>query len=100
MRRLEREVKKGNEQARLAIDVFVYRIRKYIGAYLAIMDGCQAIVFTAGIGEHQPRIRRRICRRLFTHLKVKPRILVIPTHEELMIARQAYRLTSRRQTRT
>lgn len=92
MRRLKTEANKGNYRARLAIDIFIYRVRKYIGAYLTIMGGCDVVVFTAGIGEHQPTIRRRICSRLFTHLKIKPRILVIPTHEELMIARQAYRL--------
>ena len=54
------------------------------------MGGCDAIVFTGGIGEHQPKIRRRICSRLFTHLKIRPRILVIPTREELMIARKSY----------
>ena len=96
MRRLEREVKKGNRRARLAIDIFVYRIRKYIGAYLAIMGGCHAIVFTAGIGEHQSRIRQRICSRLFTHTKIRPRILVIPTHEELMIARKSYDIIKKR----
>jgi acetate kinase len=92
MRRLEKEVKKGNQRAKLAIDIFVYRIRKYIGAYLTIMGGCDAIVFTGGIGEHQAKIRRRICSRLFGQLKVKPRILVIPTREELMIARRTYKL--------
>ena len=98
MRRLKTEANKGNYRARLAIDIFVYRVRKYIGAYLAIMGGCDAVVFTAGIGEHQVAIRRRICLSLFTHLKIKPRILVIPTHEELMIARQTYRLMGRRKS--
>jgi acetate kinase len=92
MRRLIKESKKGNQRARLAIDIFVYRIRKYIGAYMAALGGCDSLVFTAGIGQHQPGIRRRICSGLFTHLKVKPRILVIPTDEELMIARKSYRL--------
>lgn len=92
MRKLEVEARRGNKRAKLAIDIFVYRIRKYIGAYLTIMGGCDAIVFTAGIGQHQTRIRRMIHSRLFTHLKTKPRILVIPTWEELMIARRTYKL--------
>jgi acetate kinase len=96
MRRLEREAKSGNKRARLAIDIFVYRIRKYIGAYLAIMGGCDALVFTAGIGEHQAKIRQRICSRLFTHLKKRPAILVIPTWEELMIARKGYDIIKKR----
>jgi len=83
---------RGNKRARLAIDIFVYRVKKYIGAYTAIMSGVDAIVFTAGIGENQGKIRNKICRGMFTHLKRKPRVLVIPTDEELMIARQAYRL--------
>ncbi len=92
MRHLEREARRGNRRAILAIDIFIYRIRKYIGAYLAIMGGCDAIVFTAGIGEHQSGIRRKICLGLFRHLRIKPRVLVIPTREELMIARQTYNL--------
>jgi acetate kinase len=90
MRILEAKTKTQNKRARLAIKVFVYRIKKYIGAYTAIMGGCDALVFTAGIGENQPRIRRQICRDLFSHLKKKPKVLVIPTDEELMIARQSY----------
>lgn len=90
MRRLEAEAKKGNRRAGLAIDIFVYRVRKYIGAYMAVLAGCDAVVFTAGIGEHQSGIRRRICSGLFNHLRRRPAVLVIPTHEELMIARKTY----------
>jgi len=81
----------GNRRVKLAIDMFVYRIKKYIGAYSAIMGGLDAIVFTAGIGENQKGIRDKICKGLFMHLKTNPKILVIPTDEELMIARQAYK---------
>jgi acetate kinase len=80
------------KRAKLAIEVFVYRIRKYIGAYTALMQGCDALVFTAGIGENQSRIRERICRGIFAHLKQQPQVLVIPTDEELMIAQLSYRL--------
>ncbi|MGD0336533.1 MAG: acetate kinase [Candidatus Omnitrophota bacterium] len=92
MRILEAQAKRGNSRARLAINIFVYRIRKYIGAYTAVMNGCDALVFTAGIGENQRKIRERICKGLFSHFKKAPKILVIPTNEELMIARSTYRL--------
>jgi len=92
MRVLEKESTSGNRRIKLALDVFIYRIRKYIGAYTAIMGGCDALVFTAGIGENQPKIRKAICRGAFSYLKAEPKILVIPTNEELMIAQQAYAL--------
>jgi acetate kinase len=92
MRMLENKAKRGDKRAQLAINVFVYRIRKYIGAYTAIMSGCDILVFTAGIGEHQKGIREKICKNMFTYLSKKPKILVIPTDEELMIAREAYKL--------
>jgi len=98
---------KGNKRAQLAIDVFYYRIKKYIGAYAAAMGGVDAIVFTAGIGENSDIAREKICEGLeFLGVKVdkeknnirgkavdvstddaKVRVLVIPTNEELMIAR-------------
>ena len=92
MRILEQLRAKGHKRALLAIEVFAYRIRKYIGAYTAIMGGLDALVFTAGIGENQANVRKRICRGLFAHLKKRPRVLIIPTDEELMIARQAHAL--------
>lgn len=91
------EAKAGvNRRARLAIEMFAYRIRKYISAYIGVMAGADAVVFTAGIGEHQAGVRERICRGLFSHLKEPPKVLVIPTNEELMIAREATRLMRRR----
>ena len=95
MRLLEAQKKKGNKRAKLAVEMFIYRIRKYIGAYTAVMQGCDALVFTAGIGEHQKDIRDRITKGIFSHLKKAPRILVIPTNEELMIARKTYQLIRR-----
>jgi len=94
MRMLEKKAAAGNRRAVLAMDIFSYRIKKYIGAYTAIMGGCDCLVFTAGIGEHQKKMRRKICRGLFSHLKKTPKILVIPTDEELMIARKTYQLAS------
>jgi acetate kinase len=92
MRTLEAKSRAGNKRARLAVDIFIYRIRKYIGAYTAIMSGCDGLVFTAGIGENQKGIRQKITKDIFKHLKKAPKVLVIPTNEELMIARQAYHL--------
>jgi len=95
MRILEKQAKKRDRRAQLAINVFIYRIRKYIGAYTAIMGGCDILVFTAGMGEHQKRIRQRIYKNIFSYLSKKPKIMVIPTDEELMIAREAYKLAKK-----
>lgn len=95
--------------AEFAIELFCYRVRKYIGAYLSVLEGAEAIVFTGGIGERSPEIRRRICSRLgWAGLALddernaggEPRIstdhsplaaYVIPTEEERLIAREAVR---------
>lgn len=90
MRVLKKNIR--NPRVRLAVDIFVYRIRKYIGAYSAAMGGVDVLVFTAGIGENQGFIRNKICRGAFGHLKKKPKVMVIPTDEELLIARKAYSL--------
>jgi acetate kinase len=106
-RDLEEAADKGNERAQLAIDVFAYTVRKYIGSYVAAMGGVDAIVFTAGLGENSPRMRDQICNGLeFLGTRIDPaknalrgkeleisvegskvKIFVIPTNEELMIAR-------------
>lgn len=98
MRVLEEKARAGDYRAKLAKDIFIYRIKKYIGAYTAIMGGCDALVFTAGIGENQRSVRDGICDGTFSHLKEKPRVLVISTNEELMIARQAYSLIKKNTT--
>lgn len=95
--------------ARLAIDLFCYRVRKYVGSYLAVLEGAEAIVFTGGIGERSAEIRQRICEPLgWAGLTLDPdrnsrpdqRIstdnsrlgaLVIPADEELVIARESLR---------
>jgi acetate kinase len=96
--------------AALAIEIFCYRILKYVGAYLAVLEGAEALVFTGGIGEHAPEIRRRVCEGLgWAGLTLDaernrghgPRIAtddsrlaayVIPTDEEWLIARETLRL--------
>ncbi|MFH1413884.1 MAG: acetate kinase [Candidatus Omnitrophota bacterium] len=95
MRTLVGKAKSGNKRARLAIDMFTYRIKKYIGSYAGVMRGLDVLVFTAGIGENQRIIRDKVCDGLFSHYRNKPKILVVPTNEELLIARQAYQLIRR-----
>jgi acetate kinase len=92
VRVLEKKVKAGNKRAKLALDIFVYRIRKYIGAYTAVLSDLDALIFTAGVGENQAKVRENICRNLFSCLGKNPKIMVIPTDEELMIARQTFKL--------
>ena len=113
MRVLQRELKEHDDRrVRLAIEIFCYRARKYIGAFLACMDGADAIVFTGGIGENSADIRARICAGLewaglqldskknelasgkeneitTDHSRLKA--FVIPTDEELLIARDTVR---------
>jgi len=107
MREIDAACEEGNERALLATDMYFYRIRKYIGAYAAAMDGCDIIVFTAGVGENQASMREKVCEGLsFMGVKVdveknsgihgeeavistpdsKVTVVVIPTDEELMIA--------------
>jgi acetate kinase len=73
----------NKKQAKLALDMFVYRVRKYIGAYFAVLGKADAIVFTAGIGERSAKVRKLIAQGL----PVKSKILIVKTNEELMIAR-------------
>ena len=113
MREVWRLVDAGDQNARDAIDVYVHRLLKYVGAYIAVMGGVDAITFTAGIGENDSRVRAELCRRL-SYLGVRidaeanavrasepvtistPEssvvITVFPTNEELAIARQAVTL--------
>lgn len=56
----------GNDRARLALDILVHGIKKYIGGYIAVMNGIDALVFTAGIGENDDSLRSRICRNMDT----------------------------------
>jgi len=116
MRTLLEAEEKGNERARLAIDVFCYRLRKYIGAYAAALGGVDAIAFAGGIGENSPAVRERTLRGLEgLGLKIDPqrnneakgkeeeispdgagaRVFVVPTNEELMIARDAAEIVSK-----
>ena len=107
-RDIEDAIAKGNKRAEMAMDVFVYTVAKYIGSYAAAMNGLDAIVFTAGLGENNSEVRRDVCKYLdflgvsideernkcrgierdFTAQGARVHTLVIPTNEELMIARE------------
>jgi acetate kinase len=116
VREVQQAMAEGHEAAKLAYDMYEYRIRKYIGSYAAAMDGVDAIVFTAGVGENSPILRERVLSKL-TYLGVeldrdanengrgerrittdasKVAVFVIPTNEELVIARDTYRLVANR----
>jgi len=86
MREIIKENKR-NKRAKLALDIFVYRIKKYIASYTGILGGVDAVVFTGGIGENHPRLMQRICKGI---VPSKVKVLTIPTDEELMIARDTY----------
>jgi acetate kinase len=107
MRDIEAAINAGNELAKLALDMYIYRIIKYIGAYTAVLNGVDVIVFTGGVGENQCSLRQRVCDQLsYLGVKVdselnqsrgeevlistpdsKVKVVVIPTDEEMMIAK-------------
>jgi acetate kinase len=107
MRDIVEKIEEGNERAALAVDMFQYRVKKYIGAYVAALNGLDVLVFTGGIGENNVKVRELICENM-EHLGIqidkninttsrgeerilspegaKVTVIVIPTDEELMIA--------------
>ncbi len=113
-RDLTKAASEGNDRARLALDMFSYSCKKYVGAYAAAMNGVDCIVFTAGVGENTPCVRKAICDNMqylgleiddeknnqknngeirdLTGSNSKVKILVIPTNEELVIARETVEL--------
>jgi acetate kinase len=116
-RDVEQAASEGNDRARLAIEVFVHRVKKYIGAYAALLGGADAIVFTGGIGENSARVRRMVCDGLVymgvaldeakneaarprdagvgvvdvSQPRAPTKVLVVATDEERMIAREVVR---------
>ncbi len=113
MRDIERTANEGNEQTALASDMLDYRVKKYIGAYAAALGGLDILVFTAGVGENSPTLRRNACAGLeFLGIKIdhsindtlrgkaavistpdsRVKVVVIPTDEEYMIARETYNI--------
>jgi acetate kinase len=112
MRDLMKARDEGNSRAGLAIEMFCYRVKKYIGAYFAALNGADAVIFTGGIGENAPAIRAQICANLgalgiavdagkndpaigkeadITGEGARIQVWVIPTNEELLIARDTLR---------
>ena len=117
MRDIGKAVQEGHKDAEIALEIYAYRIKKYIGAYAAVLNGLDAIVFTAGVGENDMNTRRRVCHEmqfLGIHLDEKKnktsstaireinsgdspvKILVVPTNEELEIANQCYELLQKK----
>jgi len=88
--------RRANSRAKLAIDVFTYRLKKYISAYFGILSGADAIVFTGGVGENNPDIIRESLLGIKPFFKqTKTKVLVIPTNEELLIAQKTFELVKR-----
>jgi len=81
-----RKAKKGNQEAKLALEIFIYKIKKYIGAYFAVLGGCDLLVFTGAIGWGSLKIRKMICKDLAILKNTK--ILAVETDEELAIAKK------------
>jgi len=110
-REIEMAANQGNERARLARDLLTYNVRQFIGSYATVLDGIDAITFTAGIGTHSTFVRAKVCSKLtFLGVKLDPEanefgkgeriistpdsrvvVTVVPTNEELMIARETVR---------
>ena len=116
MRDIENAASEGNERAQLALKMYDYRIKKYIGAYAAALGGVDAIVFTAGVGENQTGTREKACEGLeFLGIKIdvaenatirgeeaiistpesKVKVVVVPTDEEIVIARDTKELVEK-----
>ena len=111
---LDERRESGDRRAGLAVEIFCYRVRKYVGAYLAALGGADALVFTGGIGENSAEVRARVCEGLgWMGVELDPAaneataarreglisrggsrlaVYVIPTDEELLIARDTVRL--------
>ncbi|MDR1555098.1 MAG: acetate kinase [Campylobacteraceae bacterium] len=116
LREIKVKIKDGDERAKLAFDIFCYRIKKYIGAYSAILGRVDALVFTGGIGENAVSVRQKICSELgifgisinkkqsekrgvlvhFESKKSAVKLFVIPTNEELAIAKQTQHLIQKK----
>jgi acetate kinase len=112
MREVITSMKEGNKRSKNAYDIFVYRIKKYIGAYMAAMGGCDAVVFTGGVGENSVDVRQSVCENMeFLGMELdversakkeiliskdgsKVKIFRIPTNEELVIALDTEKIVS------
>ena len=116
MREIEEAISQGNERAKLALEMYDYRIKKYVGAFTAAMGGLDLLIFTGGVGENQTTTREYVCEEiqymgieidkelnakihgdeaLLSSKESKVKVVVIPTDEELMIALDTVALTSK-----
>ena len=86
----------NSKRSKLAIEMFIYRIKKYIGSYQTAMGGLDAVIFTAGIGENCPWLVKRIAKDLKGIVPGRARFLTIPTNEELLIAKDTYEIIKRK----
>lgn len=114
MREIENAISAGNDRAKMALEMYDYRIKRYVGAFAAAMGGVDVIVFTGGVGENQTTTREYVCRDMqwmgieidealngkirgkeveLSTPSSKVKVVVIPTDEELMIARDTFELT-------
>ncbi|HTM92975.1 MAG TPA: acetate kinase [Flavisolibacter sp.] len=113
MRDISKAIAEGSDEAELAYEMYAYRIKKYIGSYIAVLNGVDAIVFTGGVGENDMNVRRMVCRdmdylgiqldeeknkvrsgniREINTGNSRAKILIVPTNEELEIVKQCYEL--------
>lgn len=113
MREIIEEMQKGDKRAKLAFDMFTYRIKKYIGSYIAVLNGADALIFTAGIGENSPEVREAVCKDMeFVGISLdleknknaagsiceisspasRIKVFKVATNEELVIARDTYKI--------
>ncbi len=98
-RTLKKAVKSGNRRAKLAYDMFIYRLKKYIGAYYFILGRPDAVCITGGIGEHSGKLVNIIKRDVLKVCDGRTKVLIIPTDEELMIANLTYELIKRKRSK-
>jgi acetate kinase len=117
LRDIEEAATKGNPRAALAIDILVYEIKKYVGAFAAAMGGLDAVAFAGGIGENSWRVRQEVCRnleflgieldeeknrlpangdRVISSADSKVAVLVVYTNEEIIVARETLRVLAER----
>jgi acetate kinase len=115
MREIRRRIDEGDERARLAFDIYVHRLKKYVGAYYAVLGRVDAVAFTAGVGENAAPVREAALEgleqlglavdaelnavrsgepRLISPAGARVAVAVVPTDEELEIARQTYSLVN------
>ncbi|RCW51063.1 acetate/propionate family kinase [Paenibacillus prosopidis] len=119
MREVTEAMHEGDKNAKLAFDMYTYRLKKYIGAYAAAMNGLDTLVFTAGVGENSVALRKAVCEgitflgidldeerneerrkdvREISKISSRVKVLVVPTNEELLIARDTYNLVKKSKT--